>query len=233
MIFYMTRREAKAFPYINVTPQPLKDSSVSSAPGKMISYFGYEFTVPWNTNFKEVAPAGNGFVALKFESGTSMTFQIATDQDGLLSEIVKDPKLNMKSLQDGFPDLLKRSAYDQYDALYSVTPASIHAFGPRVEATRGMLLLTLKLMAAPAGLESGMFRFEFPGMHGFQIGDPQKTNRTTLDIFDINGHNVEISLFTRDANRLSQPELNRILATLHAAPPTPAASIAYISTPHN
>jgi hypothetical protein len=232
-IFYMTRREAKVFPYINVTPQPLKDSSVSDAPGKVISYFGYELTVPWNTNFKEVAPASNGFVALKFESDTSMIFQVAADQDGLLTELVKDPKLNMKSLQEGFPDLLKRSAYDQYDALYSVTPASIHAFGPRVEATRGMLLLTLKLMAAPAGLESRMFRFEFPGMHGFQIGDPQKTNRTTLDIFDINGHNVEIRLFTRDTNRLTQPEVNRILASLHAVPPKPTLTpVTIAATPH-
>lgn len=231
MIFYMTRREAKSFPYINVTPQPLKDYSISTAPGKVISYFGYEFTVPWNTNFKEIAPADNGFVALKFESGTSMIFQVATDQDGLLTELVKDPKLNMKSLREGFPDLLKRSAYDQYAALYSVTPASIHAFGPRWEATRGMTLLTLKLMAAPSGLESGMFQFDFPSMHGFQIGDPQKTIRTTLDIFDIDGHNVEIRLFTKDSDRLTQPEVNRILASLHAVPTKPIATPTALVTP--
>ena len=227
MILYTTRWEAKAFPYINVTPQPLKDYSISTAPGKVISYLGYEFTVPWNTNFKEVAPAGNSFVALKFESGTSMIFQVATDQDGLLTELAKDPKLNMKYLQDDFPDLLKRSAYDQFAALYSVTPASIHAFGPRAESARGRTLLALKSIAAPAGLESGMFKFQFPDVHGFQIGDPRKTNRTTLDIFDINGHNIEIRLFTKDTNRLSQPDLNLVLSTLHPAQPTPAARMAH------
>jgi hypothetical protein len=221
MILYTTRWEAKAFPALNITPQPLTDYSVSDGPGRAISYFGYEFTVPWNTNFKEMKPARNGVVGLKFESGTSMIFIVAADQDGPLSELAKDPRQNMKYLQDDFPDLLKRSAYDQFAALYSVTPASIHAFGPRAESDRRRTLLILKSMTAPAGLKSGMFKFQFPGMHGFQIGDPRKTNRTTLNIFDFDGHNLELNLFTKDNNRLTQPEVNRIIASLHAVPPKP------------
>jgi hypothetical protein len=54
-IFYMARREARDLPGVRVAPKPLTDYSVSGAPGTTLSYFGYEFDLPWNTSFKESA----------------------------------------------------------------------------------------------------------------------------------------------------------------------------------
>src|ERR1700693_5104508 len=52
-IFFTVRWEARRMPAVKVAPQPLADYSVSDAPGTSLSYFGYEFEVPWNSSFKE------------------------------------------------------------------------------------------------------------------------------------------------------------------------------------
>jgi hypothetical protein len=109
-------------------------------------------------------------------------------------------------------------AYDQYAALLNTTPSSIRAFGPRAEAVSGETLLTIKAIVSAPGLETGAFTFELPDKRGFQIGDPQKSRRVDLKVFDIEGHHVEIiCASTKDGTGLSQPQLNRILRSLHPA----------------
>jgi hypothetical protein len=120
---------------------------------------------------------------------------------------------------------MNSSAYDQYAALLSTTPSSIRAFGPRAEAVRGATLLTIKAIAVGPGLETGVFSFELPDKHGFQIGDPRKSRRADLEVFGMGSHYVEIIYATsKDGPRVSQPELNRILTSLHAMPAEPAAA---------
>jgi len=166
-IFFMARWEATRTPGVKVAPQPLADYSVSDAQGTVLSYFGYQFDVPWNASFKE--KVGRGLVQLKFQSGQDLIFIVPENQGGLLTEIVQDQSLNMKNLEVVFGDLMNRSAYDQYAALLNTTPSSIRAFGPRAEATRGATLLTIKAIAIGPGLATGVFSFEFSDKRGFQV----------------------------------------------------------------
>ena len=77
--------------------------------------------------------------------------------------------------------------------------------------------LTIKAIAFGPGLESGVFSFGLPGKRGFQIGDPQKSRRVDLEVFDTAGHHIEISCGSTNGKiRFSQPELNRILTSLNA-----------------
>ena len=214
-ILVTTRMEARKVPAVKVAPRELVDYSVSNSSGKTLSYFGYEFDVPWDSHFKQ--RLGKGLVALQFESGQSVIFIVPENQGGLLTEIVGDRSLSMGDLRLVFGDLMKRSAYDQYGVLLNTTPESIQAFGPRPEAVRGATLLTIKAIAFGPGLESGAFSFDLPGKRGFQIGDPQKSRRVDLEVFDTAGHHIEISCGSTNGNiRFSQPELNRILTSLHA-----------------
>ena len=215
-IFVTTRIEARKIPAVKVAPLELADYSVSNASGTTLSYFGYEFDVPWDAHFKQ--RLGKGLVDLQFESGQNLIFIVPENQGGLLTEIVEDHSLNMGNLRFAFGDLMKRSAYDQYEALLNTTPKSIRAFGPRAEAVRGVTLLTIKAIALGPGLESGAFSFDLPGKRGFQIGDPQKSRRVDLEVFDSGGHHIEILCGSTNGNiRFSQSELNRILTSLHAA----------------
>lgn len=220
-IFLMARWEAKKMPLVKVTPQPLTDYSVSDAPGRTFSYLGYSFEVPWTGDFKTRGSEngsikGGGIMELKFASGQTLLLIAPSNQNGLLSEFVEDQSMHMEDMGLVFGDLMYRSAYDQYFALLNTSPSTIRAFGPRREAIRGEILLSIKGIAFPASLESGVFAFQFPDKRGFQLGDPRKSRRIDLWVFDLNGHHLEISIGTaRDGVNLTQPELNRILKTLH------------------
>jgi hypothetical protein len=224
-IFFTARWEARKIPGVKVAPQPLPDYSVSDAPGTALSYFGYEFEVPWNTNFKQKAFGKGGIVQLEFESGQNVTFIVPANQAGLLTQIVQDQSLNMKNLRLVFDDLMNRSAYDQQAALLNTTPSSIRAFGPRAEAIRSVTLLTIKAIASAPGLETGVFSFEFPDKHGFQIGDPRKSRRVDFEVFGMGGHHVEIVCSTtKGSNKMSQSELNRILTSFHSVSAGPSTA---------
>src|SRR5260370_11677573 len=228
-IFLMARWEARRVPAVKVAPQPLSDYSVSDAPGTLLSYFGYEFEVPWNAAFKQKAFGKGYIVQLEFESGQNVSIVVPTNQSGLLTQIVHDKSMPMGYLQVVFGDLMNRSAYDQYAALLNTTPSGIRAFGPRAQAVRGVTLLTMKAIAVGPGLQTGVFSFELPDKRGFQIGDPQKSRRVDLEVFSVEGHHVEM-LFaaTKDSAKLSQSEINRILTSLHAV----AAESSAAPSPH-
>lgn len=216
-IFFTARWEAKKIPSVWVTQQALTNYALSEAPGTKLSYFGYKFEVPWIGDFKEKG-GQNGIVQLKFDSGQTLLFIAPKDHAGLLSEIVDDPSVHMKGLQQVFGELTNRSPYDQYAALLNTTPSSIHAFGPRAEAVRNETLLTIKAISSPGMLRTGAFSFDFPETHGFQIGDPGKGRSAQLEVFvKENGNWVEIICATKnDSVKLTQPEINRILASFHA-----------------
>lgn len=238
-IFFTARWEAKKIPYLWVTQQPLVNYAVSEAPGTKLSYFGYKFEVPWTGAFKERRAQNVRIVQLTFDSGPVILFMAPKDHAGLLSEMVEDQSSHMKDLQLVFGDLTKRSPYDQYAALLNTTPSSIHAFGPRADATRAVTLLTIKAIASPAMLRTGAFSFDFPQSRGFQIGDPEKERRAQLEVFvKEEGNWVEIICGTKnDSVKLTQPELNRLLKSIHAeakdssASPT-SLSNATASPPH-
>lgn len=230
-IFVTARWVGMKLPAVKVTPMPLSDYSVSSGPGTAFSYFGYNFEVPWNQGFKQKAFRADGLVRLQFESGQDMLLISPSDQSGLLTQITQDKSSDLKSLQFVFGDLMNRSPYDQYSALLDTTPRSIRAFGPRAEAVRGTTLLTLKAIAMGPGLNTGAFSFQWPDKRGFQVGDPRKSRRVDLEIFDLGGHHVEIIFGTaKEGIYLTQPDINRILKSIHAVPTnSPTAQTANVS----
>jgi len=83
-ILITKKMEARKVPAVKVAPQELVDYSVSSSSGTTLSYFGYEFDVPWNANFKQ--KVGKGLVEVQFESGQNVIFIVPENQSGLLTE---------------------------------------------------------------------------------------------------------------------------------------------------
>ena len=222
-VFITTRMIARRMPAVKVSPQPLSDYSTDDSPGTTISYFGYEFEVPWKTAFKEKAFKKDWLAQLQFDSGQNITF-IVPKQARFFNEVSEDKSLNM-DLRPILGDLMDRSAYEQYGTLLSTTPRSIRAFGLKGEAIRGITLLTIKAIAMSPGLESGAFVFELPDKRGFQIGDPERSRRVDLQVFELAGTHVEILCrSTNETVHFSQPELNRVLATLHRTASTQVAN---------
>lgn len=225
VVAYVMLRKVEQIHGVYVTPEPLKDYSVSSARGARLSYFGYSFEVPWTgVSIKQESPHSSrpgGIVVFSFSSGQSLVFIVPGDQSGLLAEIAHDK--DMGGLGPLFGDLVKRSPYDQYSALLNMSPSQIRLFGPSGERARGVAMLTVKALALPGAMETGAYSFELQGKRGFQLGEPSKSERVQLEVLDLNGHYVEICMATKKNIHFTQPEINRILATLRVVPPDVAS----------
>lgn len=223
-IFLITRKDAKTIPAVSVTARPLQDYSISQAPGTSFSLFGYSFEAPWNGQFKTKGTKDwhsgkGGIMGIMFDSGHDLIFIAPSNQNGFFNDIVEDPSLHMTNWKGAFGDLVNRSPYDQYSALLNITPSAIRPFGPRADAMRGEILLTIKAITLPGSLATGAFSFQFPDKRGFEIGDPQKSRKISLEVFTSDGHYIEIICAAkRNAPGLSQAELNRILKTVHSLP---------------
>lgn len=211
---------ARKAPEINVVPQPLADTAISSDTGTTLSYFGYSFEVPWTGIPKERVvtkqETGLRVVVLTFPSGQVIIFWAPVTEEGIVSEIAGEFKS-----QHG-PDarhggLLDSSPYAQYAALLNVAPSQIAPFGPRNAAQRTYWLLFFKAFALPPGLETGAYSLQTSALHGFQIGNPARSPRVLLRLFDIADHySLEFSCAVdRDGPvKLTQPEINRIIQTV-------------------
>lgn len=220
MFFIIPRWEARKLPHINLTPKPLQEYTVSDAPGALVSIAGYQFEVPGKPTEKK-RNDGGGFLVLELESRkTIIVYAKAGDGVGLLAELANDKSMSLGNwLRPVLGELLNRSPYEQYAAILNATPSSIHPFGSRRDAMGGIELLTVKAIAPTSGIQDGIFSFGLPDRRGFQLGDPQKPHPTELNVFLANGHWVQI-IFGAKQNgpRFTQPELNRVLVSLRAAP---------------
>src|SRR2546423_5619087 len=121
-VFVTTSMEASRVPAVKIITQALADYSVSNSPGTTLSYFGYEFEVPWHTSFKQKASGQGRLVQLQFDSGQNVTFIVPANQRGLLTEIIQDDFSQSYDMQLIFGDLMNGSAYDQYGILLNTTP---------------------------------------------------------------------------------------------------------------
>jgi hypothetical protein len=206
-------------PEVKVSPKPLLNYSASE-PAATLSENGYQFQVPWKLS-KRVQKMPNGPVELIFQPG--QVFLLFTPANkGLLTEVAQNKSMRMDSVPLVMGDLMDRSPYEQYKALLTTTPSSIRAFGPRKDAVRGLMLLTFKAIAPGPGLASGIFSFDLPDKHGFQVGDPAKSKRLQLKIFGRDDYFVEIDCgAARNGPNLAQPELNLIITSLHPVPKVP------------
>lgn len=220
-IFLVARWEARKVPEVMVTAVPLRDYSVSEVPGQRLSYLGYSFEVPWTGSFTtkgtpNASISTGGMTELEFASGERLLLIVPKNQKGLLTDLAEDHAQHLDGLRTTFGSLMNRSAYDQYSALLNTSPATVRAFGPRSQAVRAEILLTIKAISMPASLRTGAFAFHFPDIRGFQIGDPQKSKIVLLEIFGKDGYHLEIVCGTsKNAGDLTQAELNRILETIH------------------
>jgi hypothetical protein len=203
---------AKTAPAVaRVVPTELKDVSTSSTPGRSLSYFGYEFELPWNDldeSQTQVSEKSNlNTVWLCFRSGLKLFI------------VMTPPKAQA-------PD------YASLQRIYEVTPEKIHYWSLiQGWGYREVLLLQLKSIlldevgnphggSSPA--ETGIFNIQTQGYEGFQYGDPRsRPNTLELRLYSQDGR-VEIKFLQGGYDEpagVTQPEINRILQSLRKAAP--------------
>jgi len=224
---YATR---KAPSVTRLTPEALEDLSISTAQGEELSYFGYQFEVPWNdideTQTKLYPRDKPTRVVLTFRSGLRlMVTDIPAGQ--WVRALSSDFHFTPRQIEAAFGKEATQSDYSFDQMLYEFTPDKMDVWSlSSLVHNRDNMLLLIKSMALSRDANSGIFAIQNPAYKGFQQGTP----KSPWDgfIFDLYPDTDRMEFILSQKNRpgpgrVSQAEINRIVQSLRrVAPAQPA-----------
>jgi hypothetical protein len=222
--FYAVR---KARPVVRVVPSNLKDKSVSDAPGGQLSYFGYEFEIPWNdfdetqTKLYPINGSEKNAVDLRFRSGLRMEMKVLPPRE--LAKVLPETFTGTPQATEAlFGHETMKSDYSFLKTLYEFTPDKMNHWAPSQGAhVRDEFLLTIKSISLSKAAESGIFNLQNQSYRGFQQGNPEvRPDGIAVNLYSDEG-SVEMIFLQKDYKNsvgVTQPEINRIVQSLRKAP---------------
>jgi hypothetical protein len=210
----MVRYQYRKLPDVSKTPVPLPDLSISSAPHKTASYFGYEFELPWD-DLDEARDKTVGTIHVAaFRSGNAFWFSTFPPKD-FVNEVMKTGNLRPQDLKQLYGEDALQSDYSFHKKMLELTPSEITPFISRRQAISGQVLLIIKAISMPKA-SSGIFSIQTRDFKGFQFENPQANPaRVTVELFSNEG-GVDVMFMHKDgAPAISQPEINRVIQSIH------------------
>jgi hypothetical protein len=213
-------------PIASVVPADLQDQSISSVPGKKLSYFGYEFEIPWNdlddaqTKFYPKDKTEKNKADLRFRSGLRLTVTAIPPRQWA-KDLPAEFKASPQVIEAAFGRETMKSDYAFIKTLYEFTPDKMNhwVFSPS-GLNRDEILLLIKSIALPKAAETGIFNLRTQTYRGFQQGNPQvRQNEIFVDLYSDEG-SVEMIFFQKDYRifpGVTQAEINRLVQSLHKA----------------
>lgn len=216
---------SQALPVTRVVPTDLKDLSVSQSPGTKLSYFGYEFEVPWSdldeskTKLFPKDKPDKKMVWLTFRSGLRLIVTAVPPRE-MADEFTKgDFKVSPQAFEAVFGHEAAASDYEFTKRVYTFTPDKMHylAWSSALH-TREQMLLLIKSILPSKPAESGILNVRNQSYKGFQQGNPKIRQDSLLVHLYSDDGSVEIVFLQKDYNNaagVTQPEINRIVQSLH------------------
>lgn len=131
------RRLARETPSVMVTPSELADLSISPAVGRKLSYFGYEFEVPWDDldQVKTKGIEGLNVVTIYLRSGNLISF-LSAPPNGLISRLQADPNVDRKAMGTMWGEDAAQSDYAFTRAMLEITPQKFSLVMPKRRAVQ-------------------------------------------------------------------------------------------------
>jgi hypothetical protein len=217
LIALEARYIAHKFPVVKKLPVELPDLSVSHALGTKLSYFGYEFEVPWNDvdQAKSRIIGGNKAV-IAFRSGNVLSVWSGSPRE-FVNTVLSSGKLEPETFRQIYGDEALKSDYVFHRIMLETTPDKLTPFVSQRQAVSEAMLLLMKGVSAPRGADSGIFKVRTAEFTGFQYGRPASPPvGMNVELFADSG-SLDF-IFGQKVNGstvISQPDINRILQTLH------------------
>jgi len=207
------------FPMVKKTPVELPDLSVSHAPGQTLSYFGYEFEVPWDIDQEKTKQTGKMEV-ISFRSGNALLFSRAEPKE-FVQTFLSTTKVDPDKVRNLWGEEALESDYSLHRLILEATPGEVTLFTRREEAVRSSMLILFKGIMMPRDGESGIFRVRTDKFRGFQYGDPQAHPKSlNVEIFADDGglYFVFAQKSEGHAPAITQAEINRVIQTVRKIP---------------
>ncbi len=212
--FYASR---SALPITKIIPTDLTDKSISQTSGEKLSYFGYEFEVPWSdldqtqTKLYPKDKPDKCRVDLHFHSGLRLLVTAIPPREWI-NNLAEEMKVPPQKIQSTFGS----SDYQIIKTIYGFTPDQMHHWRERA-AMRDEFLLILQSIALSNSASTGIFNVQNQTFKGFQEGNPRvRGNSILVHVLSDEG-SVEFILLQKDYRNsvgVTQPEINRIVQSL-------------------
>jgi hypothetical protein len=192
------------------TPVALKDLSISKAPGRKLSYLGYEFEVPWDDLDEQKTRLVGKWQVISFHSGESIVFS-TPPPNGFVNSFFEEGGADKRAWSRFLGAETIQSDYAFIRAALETAPGDIGLLTPRGAAARTIFLLLMKSIQIIANDgESGIFLIETKDFHGFQYGNP--ASRPPQIQADLLADKVHLHfVFPEKKWAISQPEINRVI----------------------
>jgi len=211
----------------HIVPQPLKDTSVSTAPGTKLSYVGYEFEVPWtdlDSNSTQLFPrnsATQNRADLQFRSGLRLVLTALPPAEWV-ENLARETNSDPAKIEAMFGRDKGASDYRVLKTIYEFTPDKMdHWSATKRAVSRDELLLMLKSIVPFKVAQSGIFYLRNADLQGFQQGSASpRQDFIGLHMFADDG-SVEMIVIQKDYKNsagVSQLEINRIVQSLRKIP---------------
>ncbi len=216
--FVLTKRDLKN-PAMWKVPARLPDVAISIASGMKLSYFGWEFEVPW----KDLDPGKT-----KPIGEPPMEWQVITFRSGRQIVFIRRPANYWSKVLFRPSDAYTEKAYKRW--LFGADASSDYAFTrAMLEATpdqlglftfRGerltLLLLFKSIDIAAHDAQSGIFMIDTSDFKGFQYGNPESRQPRIDAVLYSDKGCVEFWFRSRPPDKapISQADINRVIQTV-------------------
>jgi hypothetical protein len=208
------RYQYRNLPDVAKTPVPLPDLSISSVAHKTVSYFGYEFELPWDDVDEARAKTVGTIHVVAFHSGNAFWFSIFPPKD-FVNEVTKTANLDPQVLKRIYGEDSLESDYAFQKKMLALTPSDITPFISKNQAISRQMLLLIKAVSMPKA-SSGIFSIQTRDFKGFQFENPEAhPSRVTIALFSNDG-GIEVMFMQKGgAPAISQSEINRVIQSIH------------------
>lgn len=148
---------ARKLPFLRRTPVELSDLSISKAPGMKLSYFGYEFEIPWADIDKDKSKAVCGDKAIiAFRSGNALMVWSGPPH-GFMNDLLKNMKIDRENFPEIYSDEVLRSDYSLMRLIWETTPSTIVMSSSKQKDASQEMLLIVKAICTPGDPGFSMF----------------------------------------------------------------------------
>ncbi|MGO9650109.1 MAG: hypothetical protein ACLPOO_18910 [Terriglobales bacterium] len=232
MFVLEARYLAHKAPVVEETPSDLPDSSVSAPVKTKVSYFGYEFGIPWSDVDEPATKVYRNRVVIAFKSGLRLMFVTGPPKE-FVKAVLSSGKIDTTTFRQIYGDAME-SDYALTRLMLESTPEKVSLLGPKKDAVGRAMMLAIKAIAVPEN--SGMFSVQTRDFKGFQYGEPLNTpKRIIVDLFTDDG-SLEFMFFKQDQGipntvapvdrqvTVSQPEINAVVQSVRKTVPEPNRS---------
>lgn len=209
------RKIGRENPGLYLVPQPIPPPEAATTI-QTLSYFGFEFDVPWGKPEKELLWASSARIF--FKSGVGLfLIDPATGSDYAAVMRQSRPQDSDK-IEAIFGRKTLSSSYELLKKEYAITPNQIRPFG-RVEETVGMSILLVLKSINIQNAKNQVYSFEYDNLRGFVLGDSATARVVTVDGFDSRDRHFELMFFAVEGAS-HRPTLTEIAGVLKSIRPS-------------